>query len=99
MLLCVTDLRLAVISDAHGNAYALDAVLSEVRAETPDLILNLGDQVEGSADPARAYEMQAAWARWRCAATTRRNSGRAGGAASCRNGSARGSNPGSDRRR
>ncbi|GGJ89237.1 metallophosphoesterase [Deinococcus aquiradiocola] len=60
MLLCVTDLRLAVISDAHGNAYALDAVLSEVRAETPDLILNLGDQVEGSADPARAYEMQAA---------------------------------------
>ena len=56
----LTDLCLAVISDVHGNACALEAVLREVRQASPDLTLNLGDQVEGSADPARAYAVQAA---------------------------------------
>lgn len=51
---------MAVISDVHGNAYALEAVLAEVRAASPDLTVNLGDQVEGAADPARAYALQAA---------------------------------------
>lgn len=54
-----SPLRVAVLSDAHGNAYALDAVLAAIRAASPDLIVNLGDQVEGAADPARAYAMQA----------------------------------------
>ncbi|MFC6748926.1 metallophosphoesterase family protein [Deinococcus aquaticus] len=52
-------MRAAVISDVHGNAFALEAVLREVRAAAPDLTVNLGDQVEGSADPARALSMQA----------------------------------------
>ena len=56
----MTDLRLAVLSDVHGNAFALEAVLQDIRAASPDLVLNLGDQIEGSADPARAYAMQAA---------------------------------------
>lgn len=47
-----------MISDAHGNAYALEAVLREVRAAAPDLTVNLGDQVEGSADPGRAAALQ-----------------------------------------
>ncbi|MEW6420210.1 MAG: metallophosphoesterase family protein [Deinococcota bacterium] len=51
-------MRVAVISDVHGNAFALGAVLREIRAATPDLIVNLGDQVEGPADPARAAAMQ-----------------------------------------
>jgi predicted phosphodiesterase len=51
--------RVAVISDVHGNAYALDAVLEDLRAASPDLIINLGDQIEGSADPARAAALQA----------------------------------------
>ena len=59
MLLPVTALRLAVLSDVHGNAFALDAALQGIRAAAPDLILNLGDQIEGTADPARAYAMQA----------------------------------------
>ncbi|BDP40394.1 metallophosphoesterase [Deinococcus aetherius] len=50
---------MAVIGDVHGNAFALEAVLREVRASTPDLTVNLGDQVEGSADPERAARMQA----------------------------------------
>jgi predicted phosphodiesterase len=56
----VTDLRLAVLSDVHGNAFALEAVLADIRATSPDGLLNLGDQIEGSADPARACAMQAA---------------------------------------
>ncbi|WP_424952428.1 metallophosphoesterase family protein [Deinococcus sp.] len=52
-------MRLAVLSDVHGNAFALEAVLADVQRASPDLILNLGDQIEGSADPARAYAMQA----------------------------------------
>ncbi|MFB9993732.1 metallophosphoesterase family protein [Deinococcus oregonensis] len=52
-------MRVAVISDVHGNAFALDAVLQQLRQAAPDLILNLGDQAEGVADPARAVAMQA----------------------------------------
>ena len=59
MLLHVTALRLAVLSDVHGNAFALDAVLTDIRAAAPDVILNLGDQIEGTADPARACALQA----------------------------------------
>ncbi len=33
-------------------------MLRELRAESPDLVVNLGDQVEGSADPARAAALQ-----------------------------------------
>ncbi|MFC3835603.1 MULTISPECIES: metallophosphoesterase family protein [Deinococcus] len=52
-------MRVAVISDVHGNAFALDAVLDDLRMCSPDAVLNLGDQVEGSADPARAAAVQA----------------------------------------
>ena len=52
-------MRAAVISDVHGNAFALEAVLADIRAASPDLIFNLGDQIEGSADPARAAALQA----------------------------------------
>lgn len=48
-----------MISDVHGNAFALEAVLREVRRAAPDLVVNLGDQAEGGADPARALAMQA----------------------------------------
>lgn len=52
-------MRAAILSDTHGNAYALEAVLQDIRQSAPDLIINLGDQIEGSADPGRAAELQA----------------------------------------
>jgi predicted phosphodiesterase len=52
--------RVAVISDVHGNAFALEAVLADMQSCAPDAVLNLGDQIEGSADPARAAALQAA---------------------------------------
>lgn len=53
-----------MISDVHGNAYALEAVLREIGAAAPDLVVNLGDQIEGSADPARAAALQAELGAW-----------------------------------
>lgn len=51
--------RVAVIADVHGNAFALQAVLAEVRAAAPELTFNLGDQIEGAANPALAAALQA----------------------------------------
>ena len=38
-------MRVAVISDIHGNLHALEAVLADVQAQTPDEIWCLGDVV------------------------------------------------------
>lgn len=55
--------RIAVFSDVHGNAVALDAVRAAVRACRPDAILVAGDHVLNGPDPAGAVdglrEMQA----------------------------------------
>ena len=51
-------MRLAVLTDIHGNAFALEAVLEDVRSAAPDAVYNLGDTVWGGADPARAWAMQ-----------------------------------------
>ena len=39
--------RVAVLSDVHGNAVALEAVLADVRRETPDLVVFGGDLTWG----------------------------------------------------
>jgi putative phosphoesterase len=39
--------RVAVISDVHGNAVALEAVLQEIDAEAPDLVVSCGDLTWG----------------------------------------------------
>lgn len=43
---------LAVIADIHGNSWALDAVLADIRRRGIQQIVNLGDSVYGSLDPA-----------------------------------------------
>ena len=44
-------MRVAVISDIHGNYHALEAVLAEVTAEAPDEIWCLGDVVGYGPEP------------------------------------------------
>ncbi|MBZ9716067.1 metallophosphoesterase family protein [Deinococcus multiflagellatus] len=51
-------MRLAVLSDVHGNAFALEAVLADLHAAAPDLTVNLGDTVWGGANPALAWALQ-----------------------------------------
>jgi predicted phosphodiesterase len=50
-------MRIAILSDVHGNAAALDAVLTAVRERGPfDRILNGGDLVFGGPRPREAIE-------------------------------------------
>lgn len=52
-------MRIAVISDIHGNALALEAVLADIAHHGPDTILNLGDHIAGPLDPKRTAELLA----------------------------------------
>lgn len=45
-------MRVAVISDMHGNCFALDAVLTDLNLHPADAIVCLGDAVQGGAQPA-----------------------------------------------
>lgn len=51
-------MKLAILTDVHGNRFALEAVLRDIKANKPDSIANLGDQVWGAADPASAWTLQ-----------------------------------------
>ncbi|HJZ46775.1 MAG TPA: metallophosphoesterase [Roseiflexaceae bacterium] len=44
--------QIALIADIHGNTWALDAVLLDIKRRGITTILNLGDCVYGSLDPA-----------------------------------------------
>ncbi|MEI7028038.1 metallophosphoesterase family protein [Paenibacillus sp. y28] len=49
-------MRLAFISDIHGNAVALDAVLEDIRKKAVDRIMVLGDLCYRGPEPKRALE-------------------------------------------
>src|SRR3954451_1128693 len=50
-------MRVAIISDIHGNRQALEAVLDDVRAVGPDAVWCLGDLVGYGADPDACVEL------------------------------------------
>jgi predicted phosphodiesterase len=52
----MSQARIAVIADVHGNTWALDAVLEDIDRKGIGAIVNLGDSVYGSLDPAGAAE-------------------------------------------
>lgn len=45
-------MRIALISDIHGNCFALDAALADLRSQQVDQIICLGDTIQGGAQPA-----------------------------------------------
>lgn len=49
-------MRLAVISDMHGNCFALDTVLTDIRKQGIEQIVCLGDAIQGGAQPAETLE-------------------------------------------
>ncbi len=49
-------MRLAVISDIHGNFTALEAVIADLRETSPDLVLHGGDLAAGGARPAEIVD-------------------------------------------
>jgi putative phosphoesterase len=53
-------MRIAAISDIHGNSAALDAVLDDIRRRGADLVVNLGDCFSGPLDARGTAERLAA---------------------------------------
>ena len=49
--------RLAALSDIHGNATALEAVLKDIAREKPDAVLVAGDLVLNGPDPAMVVDV------------------------------------------
>lgn len=49
-------MKIAILSDIHGNALALDAVLADLTRRKPDLVVNLGDCVSGPLWPRETME-------------------------------------------
>ena len=48
--------RVAILSDVHGNANALDAVRKAIRREKPDAVIVAGDLVMNGPDPSGAVD-------------------------------------------
>lgn len=49
-------MRLAIISDMHGNYYAFDRVLEDIRQQGIEQMVCLGDTIQGGAQPAETLE-------------------------------------------
>lgn len=49
-------MRVAIVSDIHGNLTAFEAVLEDLRQTSPDLILHGGDLADGGARPAEIVD-------------------------------------------
>ncbi len=49
-------MRIAVISDIHGNCFALDTVLADLRQQEVEHIVCLGDAIQGGGQPAQTVQ-------------------------------------------
>jgi predicted phosphodiesterase len=49
-------MRIAIVSDIHGNRTAFEAVLADLRQIAPDLVLHGGDLADGGASPAEIVD-------------------------------------------
>jgi predicted phosphodiesterase len=49
-------MRIAIISDIHGNLTALDAVLADLRQQKPDVVFHGGDLPYGGSHPAEVID-------------------------------------------
>ena len=49
-------MRIAIVSDIHGNGMAFDAVLRDLEETSPDLILHGGDLADGGSSPAEVVD-------------------------------------------
>ncbi len=49
-------MRIAIVSDIHGNGTAFEAVLADLRETAPDLVLHGGDLADGGSRPAEIVD-------------------------------------------
>jgi len=50
-------MRIAIISDVHGNLTALQAVMADLRQQTPDIIFHGGDLATAGCNPAEVIDL------------------------------------------
>lgn len=50
-------MRAAIVTDIHGNLAALEAVLADVRACAPDVVLHGGDLADSGANPVEVVDL------------------------------------------
>ncbi len=50
-------MRIAIVSDIHGNRTAFEAVLEDLRQTSPDLILHGGDLADSGSSPAEIVDL------------------------------------------
>lgn len=50
-------MRAAIVTDIHGNLAALDAVLADVRACAPDIVLHGGDLADAGPNPVEVVDL------------------------------------------
>lgn len=50
-------MRIAAISDVHGNVYALTSVLAALASDDVDILVNLGDHLSGGIAPAATADL------------------------------------------
>lgn len=49
-------MRIAIVSDMHGNIHALEAVLADLREMSPDLVLHGGDLADSGSGPCEVVD-------------------------------------------
>ena len=62
-------MRIAIISDVHGNLPALEAVLTDIKGRGADVTVNLGDCVTSPLWPKETFEALQSLAMQLCAGT------------------------------
>ena len=54
-------MRIAVLSDVHGNLPALDAVTADIAGRDADVVVNLGDLLSGAVQPRETADRHREW--------------------------------------
>src|SRR5918994_2177771 len=52
-----TVMRIAIVSDIHGNLTALEAVVDDLKTVSPDLVVHGGDLVANGSRPAEVVDL------------------------------------------
>jgi 3',5'-cyclic AMP phosphodiesterase CpdA len=50
-------MRVAVVSDIHGNLTAFEAVLADIRRASPDLVVHGGDLADPGSSPIEIVDL------------------------------------------
>jgi predicted phosphodiesterase len=50
-------MKIPILSDIHGNYWALNKVLNDIKSKEIETIINLGDSLNGPLNPKRNFQV------------------------------------------